>query len=117
MKVQTSPITIKQSQQPALKPLPSPVVPQRESVPSPVTSPPIKQLASNPIPSHAHILKGLLELGEKSAALFEINGVARQIEVGESIGSSGWTLVDVEKGKAVIRRNGEVRSIFAGYKF
>ncbi len=117
VKVQSSPITIKQSQQPALKPLPSPVVPQRTSVPSPVTSPPIKQLASTPIPSHVHILKGLLELGEKSAALFEINGVARQIEVGESIGSSGWTLVDVEKGKAVIRRNGEVRSIFAGYKF
>ena len=116
VKVQTSPIAIRQSQQPAVKPLPSPVVPQRTLVASPPTSSPIKQLASAPIASPVHILKGLLELGEKSAALFEINGVARQIEIGESIGSSGWKLVNVEKGKAVIRRNGEVRSIFAGYK-
>ncbi|MDJ0674519.1 MAG: hypothetical protein QNJ36_03805 [Calothrix sp. MO_167.B42] len=115
--VQTSPIAIRQSQQPALKPLPSPVVPQRTSVVPPPTTPPIQELASASVGSSAHILKGLLELGEKSAALFEINGVPRQIEIGESIGSSGWKLVEIEEGKAVIRRNGEVRSIFAGYKF
>lgn len=115
--VQTSPIAIRQSQPPALKPLPSPVAPQRTSVVPPPTTPPIKELASASVGSPAHILKGLLELGEKSAALFEINGVPRQIEIGESIGSSGWKLVEIEKGKAVIRRNGEVRSIFAGYKF
>jgi hypothetical protein len=58
-----------------------------------------------------------LELGDRSAALFEINGVARRVNIGESIGSSGWTLVEVEQGEAVIRRNGEVRSIFAGQSF
>ncbi|MBW4520168.1 MAG: hypothetical protein KME16_10775 [Scytolyngbya sp. HA4215-MV1] len=61
-------------------------------------------------------LVGVLELGDRSAALFELNGVTQRYQVGESIGSSGWTLVDISKNQAVIRRNGEVRSIFVGQK-
>ncbi|MEA5620439.1 hypothetical protein VB711_21715 [Cronbergia sp. UHCC 0137] len=61
-------------------------------------------------------LEGLLELGQKSAALFKINGVTRRINIGENIGSTGWTLVEVVNGEALIRRNGEVRSIYAGQK-
>lgn len=68
------------------------------------------------LPSYSAELEGLLELGSKSAALFKINGVTRQISLGESIGSSGWTLVEVANGEAIIRRNGEVRSIYAGQK-
>ncbi|WP_414552648.1 hypothetical protein [Anabaena sp. CCY 0017] len=63
-----------------------------------------------------HTLAGLLQLGEKSAALFEFEGVTRRVHIGESIGASGWTLVDVANGEAIVRRNGEVRSIFAGQK-
>jgi hypothetical protein len=62
-------------------------------------------------------LEGLLELGDKSAALFKIEGVTRRVDMGETIGSSGWTLVDVANGEAIIRRNGEVRSIYTGQKF
>jgi hypothetical protein len=47
---------------------------------------------------------------EGIAKLFDL------LNMGESIGSSGWTLVDVSNGEAVIRRNGEVRSIYAGQK-
>ncbi|WP_016951966.1 hypothetical protein [Anabaena sp. PCC 7108] len=68
------------------------------------------------LPGYSAELEGLLELGNKSAALFKVNGVTRRINLGESIGSSGWTLVDVSKGEAIIRRNGEVRSIYAGQK-
>ena len=49
--------------------------------------------------------------------LFEIDGVARRIYVGENIGSSGWTLVKVVNQEAVVRRNGEVRSVFVGQQF
>ncbi|BAY97966.1 hypothetical protein NIES37_19140 [Tolypothrix tenuis PCC 7101] len=59
-------------------------------------------------------LEGILELGNKSAALFKIDGVSHRVVVGESIGSSGWTLVDVNNGEAIVRRNGEVRSIYTG---
>ena len=73
-----------------------------------------KQAYVETVTAPTHTLEGLLELGDKSAALFKIDGVTRRIDVGESIGSSGWTLVEVSKGEAVVRRNGEVRSIYTG---
>jgi Tfp pilus assembly protein PilP len=60
---------------------------------------------------------GLLELGNRSAALFEINGITQRINIGETIGTSGWTLVSVANQEAVVRRNGEVRSVYVGQKF
>lgn len=65
----------------------------------------------------AHVLVGILELGQRSAALFEINGVAQRVHLGEQIGNSGWTLVSVANQEAVIRRNGEVRSVYIGQQF
>ncbi|MFB2923472.1 type II secretion system protein N [Aerosakkonema funiforme] len=73
--------------------------------------------ASASTPAIEHTLTGLLVLGEKSAAIFEINGASRRVHLGESIGSSGWTLVEVNNNEAVIRRNGEVRSVFVGQQF
>ena len=67
--------------------------------------------------TNTHVLVGLLELGDRSAALFEINGTAQRLQLGESIGSSGWTLVSVSNQEAVIRRNGEVRSVYVGQRF
>jgi Tfp pilus assembly protein PilP len=64
-----------------------------------------------------HTLVGLLELGDRSAALFDVSGVTQRITVGEAIGASGWILVSVANQEAVIRRNGEVRSVYVGQKF
>ena len=73
------------------------------------------------IPSQAvgsnHTLVGILELGDRSAALFEVEGVARRFYVGETIGASGWTLAEVKNQEAVIRKGSEVRSVFVGQKF
>jgi hypothetical protein len=112
----TAPITVQQTP----KPLPAlPVVPLRAAL-APESEPTITQEQVYPPTAIAlassNTLEGLLELGNKSAALFKIDGVTRRINMGESIGSSGWTLVDVSNGEAVIRRNGEVRSIYAGQK-
>jgi hypothetical protein len=65
----------------------------------------------------ARKLVGVLEQGNNSVALFEMNGVTQRYELGESIGSSGWTLVEVSKNQAIVRRNGEVRSLFVGHSF
>lgn len=70
-----------------------------------------------PAPAELHTLVGVLELGSRSAALFEVSGVPQRIYIGERIGSSGWSLVSVSNEQAVIRRNGEVRSIYIGQKF
>lgn len=64
-----------------------------------------------------HTLLGLLELGDSSAALFEIDGVPQRVYIGERIGNSGWSLVSVANEEAVIRRNGEVRSLYIGQQF
>ncbi|MEB3215668.1 MAG: hypothetical protein VKN72_05320 [Nostocales cyanobacterium 94392] len=114
--VKTQPVNIRQ-------------VPDLPKIKEPATvAPPKKTTATSPAPvqqeqkvaavsASSHILEGLLELGEQSAALFKVNGITRRIQIGESIGASGWTLVEVANGEAIIRRNGEVRSIFAGQKF
>jgi hypothetical protein len=129
--VQAQSISIK-PQVPALpqsaKPSPSAVAPKAKP-----SAPPIPQtVAAAPPPSTAsespqtpqssasvvqHTLMGLMDSTEFPAALFEVNGVTKRFKVGEAIGSSGWTLVSVNNGEAMIRRNGEVRSIYPGQKF
>lgn len=106
---------------PGSSPQPSPsMVPSSETQPtSPISPPP-------PVPSEppmtpsggsGNALVGILELGDNSAALFEIDGVARRFYVGESIGGSGWTLVEVKNQEARIRKGNETRSVFVGQKF
>lgn len=87
-------------------------------VPLPPAAPgPAAAATATALPTTTHTLMGLLELGDRSAALFEINGVTRRIHLGESIGSSGWTLVEVANQEAIMRRNGEVRSVYVGQSF
>lgn len=90
---------------PALPPLPPSVI---------VPTAPVTQL---PTSANKHTLVGVLEHGESSAALFNAGGVTRYIFVGEAIGDSGWTLVSIANQEAMIRRNGEVRSVYAGQSF
>ncbi|BAU14750.1 hypothetical protein LEP3755_53010 [Leptolyngbya sp. NIES-3755] len=52
----------------------------------------------------------------QSAILFEMNGVTQRYYIGESIGSSGWSVVDISNNYVSIRRNGEVRTISIGQK-
>ncbi|WP_421658055.1 hypothetical protein [Leptothermofonsia sp. ETS-13] len=97
------------SSAPSVAPLPS--LPSRTAT-API-SPPLPLQA----PGVARTLVGVVDLGEQSAILVEVNGVAQRFRLGESIGSSGWTLVEVSKNQAIIRRNGEVRSVFIGQSF
>lgn len=69
------------------------------------------------VPVSARTLVGVLELGDRSAALFELDGVTQRVYIGEPIANSGWFLVSVTNDEAVIRRNGEVRSIYIGQQF
>ncbi|NES93869.1 MAG: hypothetical protein F6K32_01205 [Desertifilum sp. SIO1I2] len=88
-------------------PPPPPSLPNVAVAPSP---------ALPPIPEQVHTLVGVLELGDRSAALFEVEGATRRVGIGEQIGN-GWTIVEIANQEAVIRRNGEVRSVYVGQKF
>ncbi len=98
-----------QTAQPALpqpaRPAGSPLV---QADPAPIPS---------PTPGVVHRLVGVLELGERSAALFEVNGVPQRVYIGERIGTAGWTLVSVTHQEVVVRRNGDVRSLYIGQQF
>lgn len=100
----------------AAAPTTLPVLPALPALPPSVIVPtaPVSQL---PTSANKHTLVGVLEQGDRSAALFNAGGVTRYIFVGEAIGDSGWTLVSIANQEAVIRRNGEVRSVYAGQSF
>ncbi|MBW4513994.1 MAG: hypothetical protein KME11_02060 [Timaviella obliquedivisa GSE-PSE-MK23-08B] len=91
----------------------------RAAVPAPVVpSPsPIAAIVPSIDLSETHALIGLLELGDRSAALLEVNGVPQRIQVGEKIGASGWKIMSISNQTAIIQRNSEVRSIHVGQKF
>jgi len=119
-----SPVAASPSQSEA----PQPKILARETEPAPAPAPSAGQSAPAPsaresapavssASTSAHTLVGILELGDRSAALFEVDGVARRIYVGESIGASGWTLAEIKNQEAVIRKGGDVRSVFVGQKF
>ena len=97
---------------------PQPKISARETEAAPATTAqPAAPTAGTASIAAAHTLVGILELGDRSAALFEVDGVARRIYVGESIGASGWTLAEIKNQEAVIRKGGDVRSVFVGQKF
>ncbi len=75
------------------------------------------EASSSSVSSLKHKLVGILELGDRSVPLFEVDGIPRRVNIGETLGSSGWSLVEVKDGEAIIRRNGEVRSIYTGQSF
>lgn len=108
---------------PTIPPSPVAVAPTAPSVttpePAPAAPSPVSPAAPEPIENISpspHILVGLLQLGDRSAAIFEFDDGARRIRVGEAIGSSGWSLVSISQDEAVIRRNGDVRSIYIGQR-
>ncbi|MBC6417678.1 MAG: hypothetical protein GDA44_02240 [Prochloron sp. SP5CPC1] len=82
--------------------------PSLESEPTPPLS---------PEPNHNHTLVGLLELGDRSVALFDINGNIERIHLGEEIGASGWILDSVADREVKIRGYDTQRSIYVGQKF
>jgi hypothetical protein len=85
---------------------------------------PIATALATPVPSPAapvaplanSTLIGVLELGERSMAMVEVNGATQRISIGQSL-NSGWQLVQVADQKAVLQRGGEIRSLTVGQKF
>ncbi|MEO1792276.1 MAG: hypothetical protein AAFR25_08650 [Cyanobacteria bacterium J06629_19] len=68
-------------------------------------------------PDSEQVLVGVLNLGSRSAALFDVDGSSQRAYVGDRIGTSEWSLVSVNGQDVVIRRDGEVRSVYIGQRF
>lgn len=103
-------------------PTTTPNVSSRASLPAPnLTDQPSQANGNESVPNIAtastYELVGVLELGDRSAALFEVDGSSQRVYIGETIGGSGWSIVSISNDEVVVRRNGEVRSIYIGQKF
>ncbi|MEL6325448.1 MAG: hypothetical protein AAFQ61_00865, partial [Cyanobacteria bacterium J06626_23] len=98
-------------------PLPNLSSDQEAAPATPRPATPNTAAVPNISPSNTHALVGILELGDRSAALFEINGIPQRVYVGEAVGSSGWSVVSVSNQEVIVRRNGEVRSVYIGQQF
>jgi Tfp pilus assembly protein PilP len=111
---QPSPVTPSQPKS-AKQTLP---LPPSASTPSPQTtaavapSERVSQLESSSL-----ILVGLLESGDRSSALFKIDGTTRRISLGEPIGASGWTLLSVQNQQAIVSAGDKTRSLEVGNQF
>ncbi|MEL6815383.1 MAG: hypothetical protein AAFP03_11285 [Cyanobacteria bacterium J06598_3] len=88
-------------------------------VPSVIAAAPTNPAAviTNTAPASDHVLVGILNLGSRSAALFDLDGSSQRAYVGDRIGVSDWTLVSVNGQDVVVRRDGEVRAIYIGQRF
>jgi hypothetical protein len=87
--------------------------------PGPVAVAPTNAAANitNTTPSSEHVLVGILNLGSRSAALFNIDGSSQRAYVGDRVGVSDWTLVSVNGQDVMVSRDGEVRSVYIGQRF
>ncbi|BAY52327.1 hypothetical protein NIES2134_100660 [Thermostichus vulcanus NIES-2134] len=85
--------------------LPTVTPPEPTATPAPPPAPP------------QHTLVGILELGDRSVALFQSHGQTLRLSVGDTIGNDGWQLVQIQNQRAVLRRQGEVRSLTVGQSF
>jgi hypothetical protein len=80
------------------------------------------KVAIKPLPApgkntSTYTLLGFLEDGDRSVALVQGNGTTQRVAVGQILDASGWQLVQISEGKAVVQKGGEVRSILAGQQF
>ena len=64
-----------------------------------------------------YTLVGVLESGDRSAALFNINGVTQRFKVGENIGASNWKLLSVQNQQILMGQGGQTQTLFVGQNF
>ena len=107
----------------AVAPTPEPTTVDRlEPLTLPIQSlqmPPIGLAPTESTPiSPLPVLTGVMQSpGGRSSAIFQINNASVSAEIGESLGSSGWTLASVGASSAVIRNNGQERTLSVGGVF
>ena len=107
----------------AVAPTPEPTTVDRlEPLTLPIQSlpmPPIGLAPTESMPiSPLSVLTGVMQSpGGRSSAIFQINNASVSAEIGESLGSSGWTLASVGASSAVIRSNGQERTLSVGGVF
>jgi hypothetical protein len=87
-----------------------------------ISPPPVPQVNTPPvatvIPTNNQIkntLVGVMDLGDRSSALFDNKGITARISPGEFI--NGWTLIEVRNQQVILSRNGKTKVVEVGQSF
>lgn len=73
------------------------------------------QITAAPVPSYTLI--GVLDLGDRSTAMLDVNGSVQSIGLGKALGNTGWFLSRVSQQEIILKRGKETKTIFVGQKF
>ncbi|PSF37301.1 hypothetical protein C7H19_11325 [Aphanothece hegewaldii CCALA 016] len=85
-------------------PPPPPVV---TVAPSAIPTPPIQ-----PIFAGGGKLVGILELGERSSALFDVDGITKRVAIGENV--NGWVILQIKNQQVFLSRGSTTKVIDVG---
>lgn len=91
-----------------------------ESKPVPVSQPP-QAKESSPTrltsPKGNYTLVGVLDLGDRSTAMFDIDGSVQSIQVGNPVADSGWQLSRVGSQEVFLKKGSQNATVAVGQKF
>ncbi|MBV5260785.1 hypothetical protein FLX56_20425 [Synechococcus moorigangaii CMS01] len=68
-------------------------------------------------PKTVYTLVGILEAGDRSEALFKINGTTQRFRLGEELGSGSWKLIAAQNNQVILERAGQTRTVYVGQDF
>jgi hypothetical protein len=75
-------------------------------------------VAPTAVKAKISLIKTLFQTGNRPSAIFEVDRQSKIVNVGQTIGTSNWSLLSVAKGEVTIKRKGgEIRSVNVGQKF
>jgi hypothetical protein len=97
-----------------------PVTPPNPDISAPPlpAAPQVNQSVAAVIPTNNQVkntLVGVMDLGDRSSALFDNQGITTRISPGEFI--NGWTLVEVGSQQVILSRNGQRKVLEVGQSF
>ena len=97
-----------------------PVTPANPDISAPPlpAAPQVNQPVAAVIPTNNQVkntLVGVMDLGDRSSALFDNKGITMRISPGEFI--NGWTLVEVGGQQVILSRNGQRKVLEVGQSF
>ena len=84
--------------------------------PRPPQSVPVLTPGENLVPANmGYTLVGIVELGDRSVALFDTQGLTKRLSLGESLGN--WRIVAIDNQQVKLSHNGMIKSLSLGQSF
>lgn len=65
----------------------------------------------------SYTLIGVLELGDRSTAIIDINGSIQSLKIGSVVADSGWTIGRIAQQEMILKRGNEDTTVSVGQKF